>query len=264
MTDRVCSVEDVPCPRSSSLGWLSLFQVCIVVSPSCPLFLPPPFILDASFLLTSIWVSASRPTWHCCWQEWGKQEVRCILGTGSTETWGTDTLVQSGSPIAKTSGITWLLLSCTDDLWRHNDKLRAVKKQKNIARKAAVCRVPYFLQCGSRSSWRLNSGFNGVAKLLRWLTINKRSVMPKPRFQLGKLGTLTYQTKTSELKLPKILALHIPLSPQNCRGGPVLPLRDSIVPWWEDSVMPCFSRQYTSPSGSALTSFPDHWVDHLG
>ena len=82
----------------------------------------------------------------------GKQEVRCILGTGSTETWGTDTLVQSGSPIAKTSGITWLLLSCTDELWRHNDKLRAVKKQKNIARKAVVCRVPYFLQCGSRSS----------------------------------------------------------------------------------------------------------------
>lgn len=82
----------------------------------------------------------------------GKQEVRCILGAGPTKTWGTDTLIQSGSLVAKTGGITWLLLSCTDDLWRHNDKLRVVKKQKNIARKSAVCKVPYFLQCGSRAS----------------------------------------------------------------------------------------------------------------
>lgn len=82
----------------------------------------------------------------------GKQEVRCILEAGPRETWGTDTLVQSGILVAKTGGITWLLLSCADDLWKHNDKLRAVKKQENIARKVAVCRVPYFLQCGSRSS----------------------------------------------------------------------------------------------------------------
>lgn len=65
-----CSVRGVPCPRSSSLGWLSLCQVCIVVSPSCPLFLPPLFIPHASFLLTAIWASASRPTWHCCWHTW--------------------------------------------------------------------------------------------------------------------------------------------------------------------------------------------------
>ena len=64
---------------------------------------------------------------------------------------------------------------------------------------------------------------------------------------MGKLGTLTHQTKTSRLKLPKILALHIPLSPQNRRGGPLLPLRDSIVPWWEDSDVCFFFQGNTLP-----------------
>lgn len=130
MTHHICSMRDVPCPRSSSLGRLSLCQVCIVVSPSCPLFLPPLFIPHASFFLASIWASASRPAWHCWTQEWYRKAGGEMYFAGWThETWGTDTLVQSGSLVAKTGGITWLhvLMTCggimTSWRWLRNKRI---------------------------------------------------------------------------------------------------------------------------------------------
>lgn len=151
-SDRPCLLHaGCSLSQSPSLGWLSLCQVCIVVSPSLPTFLPP--VYPGCFFPPYLHLSVCFKTHLTLLLAGvGKAGGEMYFGTGSTETWGTDTLVQSGSPTAKTSGISWLLLSCTDDLWRHKDMLSAVKKQKNIARKAMVCRVPYFLQCGSRSS----------------------------------------------------------------------------------------------------------------
>lgn len=88
-----------------------------------PNFLPSPFITYTypicflhSYLHLGVCFPKDPADTVGCRSGAGKQEVRCVLGMGSNETWGTDALAQNGSPIAKTSGVAWLLLSCIDDL----------------------------------------------------------------------------------------------------------------------------------------------------
>ena len=86
--------------------------------------------------------------------------------------------------------------------------------------------------------------------------------MPKPRFQLGKLGTLTHQMKASGLKLPKIWALHIPLSPQESQKWPTPSIKRQHCPLV--GRLCCSLTQVINPvSGKEVRADPEGEVYHL-